>query len=101
MLLWMIVLAPESSCPCSSSNPPSPVLYDEPGQDVDDFSMDVQANESPPLFAQGSTVSKVEMTTALLSHPDLFSSDDPMSSTKRPADTPNCESENSSCKKKR
>jgi len=62
--------------------------------------MDVQANESPPLLAQGRTVSEVEMTSAVLSQPDLFSSDDPMSSAKRPPDMPNCESENSSCKKK-
>ena len=63
--------------------------------------MDVQANESPPLLAQGTTVSEVEMTSAVLSQPDLLGSDDPMSSAKKPADTPNCESENSSCKKKR
>ena len=90
-----------SSSDSSSSNPPSPDLFDEPGQDVDVSSMDVQENESPSLLAQGTTVSELEMTAAVISQPDLFSPDDPMSSAKRPADTPNCESENSSCKKKR
>ena len=90
-----------SSSDSSSSNPPSPDLFDEPGQNVDVSSMDVQENESPSLLAQGTTVSELEMTAAVISQPDLFSPDDPMSSAKRPADTPNCESENSSCKKKR
>lgn len=76
-------------------------MFDEPGQGVDVSSMDVQENGSPSLLAQGTTVSELEMTPAVISQPDLFSPDDPMSSAKRPADTPNCESENSSCKKKR
>ena len=69
----------------SSSNPPLPALFDESGQDVDDLSMDVQANESPPLFAQETSVSETEMTAAAISQPDLFSPDDPMSLAKRPA----------------
>lgn len=90
-----------SSSDSSSPSPPSPDLFDEPGQDVDVSSMDVQENDSPSLLAQGTTVSELEMTAAVISQPGLFSPDDPMSSAKRPADTPNCESENSSCKKKR
>ena len=93
--------SPGSSSSSSSSNLPSPDLFHEPGEDVDVSSMDVQENESPSLLAQGTTVSELEMTAAVISQPDLFSPDGPMSSAKRPADTPNCESENRSCKKKR
>lgn len=72
-----------SSSDSSSSNPPSPDLFDESGQDVDASSMDVQENESPSLLAQGTTVSELEMTAAVISQPDLFSPDDPMSSAKK------------------